>query len=103
MKINEKVRALMEKNHLNQKQLASKAHITEASMSKYLSGERTPRIDVIVNLANSLGTTADDLISENQANVSFSQLHGLLARGLPNLTDEQKKELIHLLREKGNE
>lgn len=103
MELNEKIRELMEKNHLNQKQLASKAHITEASMSKYLSGKREPRIDVIVNLANALGTTADDLISKNQSGLGFAQLQGVLARGLPNLTDEQKEELIRLLREKGNE
>ena len=62
MEMNERIRMLLEEQHLSQKDLAQKAGITEASMSKYLSGERTPRIDVVVNLANALGVTADELI-----------------------------------------
>ncbi len=101
MKLNERIKMLMEEKHLTQKELASLANITEASMSKYLSGARTPRIDVIVNLANGLGVTTDELIGNNieKGDMDVLRLKTVLARGMETMSEEDKKELIKFLLE----
>ena len=45
----EKVKELMNQQNITQKELAELSGITEASVSRYLSGERTPRIDIVIN------------------------------------------------------
>ena len=101
MEIKERIRMLMEGKHLSQKELANLSGITEASMSKYLSGERTPRIDVVVNIANALGVTTDELIGNNieDDKMGFIRLKTVLARGMESMSEEDKKELIKFLLE----
>ena len=101
MEIKERIKMLMIEKHLTQKELATLAGITEASMSKYLKGERTPRIDVIVNLANALEVSTDELIGNEIENekMEFVRMKTILARGLNNLSKEEKNELIKFLLE----
>ncbi|HBN00292.1 MAG TPA: transcriptional regulator [Firmicutes bacterium] len=95
MKFNERVKMFMNEKKMTQKQLAEKTGITEASMSKYLNGERTPRIDVVANLSKALGVTTDDLIgNEVEDAPSFAKRKVLLARGLENMSEKEKKMLI---------
>lgn len=102
MEFNERIKMLMENKHLTQKELASLAGITEASMSKYLSGSRTPRIDVVVNLANALGVSTDELIGNEieKDGMDLLRLKTVLARGVEKMSEEDKKELIKFLLEK---
>ncbi|MCR4898575.1 MAG: helix-turn-helix domain-containing protein [Acholeplasmatales bacterium] len=101
MKLNERIKLFMNERHYTQKELAEKTGITEASMSKYLSGERTPRIDVIVNLANALDITTDELLGNdiNEKAMSFFQAKTVLARGMETMSEEDKKQLIKFLLE----
>ena len=101
MEIKERIRLLMTGKHLSQKELANLSGITEASMSKYLSGERTPRIDVIVNIANALGVTTDELIGNDieDDKMGFVRLKTVLARGMERMSEKDKKELIKFLLE----
>lgn len=96
MKFEERLRMMMRDKKLSQKDLAIKANITEASMSKYLSGERTPRVDVIVNLARALEITTDELLLDvdNNEAITFIKAKTVLARGMGNMTDEEKAKLI---------
>ena len=101
MEIKERIRMLMEGKHLSQKELANLSGITEASMSKYLIGERTPRIDVLVNIDNALGVTTDELIGNDieDDKMGFARLKTVLARGMESMSEEDKKELIKFLLE----
>lgn len=101
MEINERIRMLMEGKNLSQKELANLSGITEASISKYLSGERTPRIDVVVNLANALGVTTDELIGNDieDDKMGLVRLKTVLARGMESMSEDDKKELIKFLLE----
>lgn len=97
----DRIRMLMEDKKFTQKELANLSGITEASMSKYLSGERTPRIDVVVNIANALGVTVDELIGNDVEDdkMGFVRLKTVLARGMKSMSEEDKKELIKFLLE----
>lgn len=100
MLLKEKIAQLMKEQKLNQKQLAEKALITEASMSKYLSGERTPRIDVIVKLARALNTSVNYLLdNESAPDNPYIYASTALARCKDKLTDEDKKRLMKFLLE----
>ncbi len=101
MELKNRIKMLMDEKRLTQKELANLSGITEASMSKYLSGERTPRIDVIVNIANALGVTTDELIGNDieDDKMGFFRLKTVLARGMENISEDDKKELIKFLLE----
>lgn len=100
MEINKRIKNIMNEKGLTQKELSLKANITEASMSKYLSGDRIPRIDVIVNIANALEVSVDSLLGGNATQInSLSEAKLVLARGKDKLTNDDKKELIKFILE----
>ena len=100
MKIYEAIKLVMNEKKINQKELAKKANITEASMSKYLSGDRTPRIDVLLNIANALDVSIDSLVGSNKnAWNGLQDAKLVLARGKDSLSEEDKKELIKFILE----
>lgn len=100
MEINKRIKNIMNEKGLTQKELSLKANITEASMSKYLSGDRIPRIDVIVNIANALEVSVDSLLGGNATQINnLSEAKLVLARGKDKLTNDDKKELIKFILE----
>ena len=57
---------LMDEKDLTQTELASKIGITNVTISRYLSGERKPRIEIVTKLAEVLGTTVDYLLGSER-------------------------------------
>lgn len=51
----------MRKNNFTQRELAEKCNIKEATLSRYINGDRIPRATVIVTLANELNCKCDEL------------------------------------------
>lgn len=47
---------------LTQKQLAEMTELTEAGISRYISGQRLPRIDILLRIAEALSCTLDYLL-----------------------------------------
>ena len=66
MEWNEKVKELMKVKGINQKQLSMRSGIAESSISRYLSGDRVPRMDVIVNVAKALDVSTEYFLEEDQ-------------------------------------
>ena len=96
--LNERIRMLMEQRGLSQKELANLSNITEASLSKYLSGERTPRIDILLNIARALNVSIDLLLGgEKTAINNLYDAKLALARGRNSLSEDDKKELIKFI------
>lgn len=48
--------------HMSQKDLAIAAGLTEAGISRYISGQRLPRIDILMRLAFALNCSVDYLL-----------------------------------------
>ncbi len=92
---------LLKQKGLSQKQLANMSNITEASLSRYLSGILVPRIDVIRNIALALGVSVSYLVGDtNDSGLSVSpyqETYRVVARNKSNLSDEEKTKLIKLL------
>lgn len=58
-----RVRERMHNLDINQNELADKIGVTPASISRYLRGSRTPKVDVIVKMSKVLGCSTDHLIN----------------------------------------
>ncbi len=95
----EKVKELMANQNMNQKQLSQKSGITEASVSRYLKGDRTARMDIIINFAKALGVTTEYFLEEDDEmkRDSYTEIATAIARNGKKLSPEEKNKLISLI------
>jgi transcriptional regulator with XRE-family HTH domain len=96
----EKVLKLMERDNISQKQLSELTHISEASISRYLSGKSKPRMDIAANIAKVFGVSTSYLfgeLDEDTQKDAYSETICVVARNKTKLTDEQKANIIKLL------
>lgn len=97
----DKIKELMTTQNMTQKELSEKSGITEASISRYLNGERTPRIDIIINFARVFKVDVDFLISDDdgikKSEDSYIECKTVLARNAKDLTSDEKNELISII------
>ena len=97
---------LLQKTGLTQRELAEKVGCTEVSMSRYISGDRTPKGPIIANIASALHVSADYLLgqesAEDDAELEYYRTQRAIARNAKNWTQKQKADLVNALFESGN-
>ena len=96
----ERLKQLMEESHMTQKELAERARITDAALSRYINAIRLPRMEIVSNLATVLNTTTDYLLghaAQSDAEWNFCGIKRLVARSADALTHEQKMQLIDII------
>lgn len=93
----DKIKKLMNSKNVSQRDLAKAISINESAMSRYISGERTPRIDILTKIARYFNVSIEELIDESPENENFMELRGLVARSASVLTNEEIKELLNIL------
>ena len=54
--------SLMEENNMKQNVVAEKIGVSEVTISRYISGKRTPRLDIIIKIANLFKVSTDYLL-----------------------------------------
>ncbi len=90
---------LLTDRQMSQKELAKKAEITEAAVSHYLKGDRTPRSSVLARIASVLGTTSDYLMEgtpqDHEKELGYAKR--LIARNVDHMTIAEKKEILSIL------
>lgn len=95
-----RLRSLMKQRGITQRRLAERINVTEASMSRYVKGERKPRLNAVADMATALHTTSDYLLGRDSVHdetFDFVQVRRMLARHASELTAEEKNELINAL------
>ncbi len=92
----ERVIQLMKQEGLTQKELAEKINVTEASVSRYLKGERVPRIDVLVKLSNVFNVSIEYLQGLKEVD-DYEEIKNIVARNSSKMTADQRYELAKLL------
>ena len=95
-----RLQSLMRQRNVTQRQFAERINVTEASMSRYVNGERMPRMNTVADMATALHTTSDFLLGrdiEHDESIDFTQIKRILARLASSLTAEEKNELISAL------
>lgn len=95
--LGEKLLGLMKKQGITQRQLAERLNTTEASLSRYVNGEREPKADMLANIATALNTTSDYLLGIEKDDFDFPKLERLLARNSSRMSDQEKRALITAL------
>ncbi|WP_329380724.1 helix-turn-helix transcriptional regulator [Anaerofustis butyriciformans] len=88
---------LLQKQNMTQKQLADRINTTEATLSRYISGAREPKADMLANIATALHTTSDYLLGIEQNDFDFPKVERILARNSANMSEKQKRALISAL------
>ena len=99
-KLHHRVKFLMKELGLTQRELAARSGLTEASVSKYLSGARTPQLNAVIALAKALKTDADFLLGINkkeEKKTAYEEIEKLLQENKSSLTSEERMKLIMLL------
>ena len=95
----ERFTKLLNESRYSKKQIAELCHTTEASLSRYVNGERMPKPEILANLATALHTTTDYLLGKQDSFSDYAEIKALIARSKDFYTDEQKKELSEILLE----
>lgn len=90
---------LLKARGMTQKELAAKSGVTEAAMSHYVKGDRTPRSAVLSRIATALNTTSDYLmegIPQDYVN-EIGYAKRLIARNVDQMTAAEKREILSIL------
>ena len=82
---------------ITQRELAATIGLTEAVISRYISGEREPKPEVLANIATALHTTSDYLLGIERSEFDHPQICRLIARNASAMTEKEKRELINAL------
>ena len=77
-----KIAEMLLKRGMTQKELAERINVTGATMSRYVSGDREPKPDVLANIATALSTTSDYLLGIENGEFSFSRIKRMIARNI---------------------
>ena len=70
--IGRNIKRVLERQGKTQRELAEAIGITEASMSRYIHGDRVPKATTLVKIANALGVTPDQLLSDKDNPIESS-------------------------------
>lgn len=99
-KFDERVKELMIRDNLSQKELAKLSGISESSISRYLSGELKPRMDILTNIAKVFNVSSSYLVGEDDQlnNVdAFEETLCVVTRNKSKMSDQQKAEIVKIL------
>lgn len=88
---------LLRRKGMQQKELAERIGLTEATMSRYISGERDPKPEMLANIATALHTTSDYLLGIEPDGFDFPRVQRMIARNASKLSAQEKRELIGAL------
>jgi len=94
---NEMVQKLMKDQDINQKKLSSLTGIAESSLSRYLRSDKTPRLDVVVNVAKALHVNTEYFLGIKTDESAFDSIATAIARKGNELSPEEKNKLISLI------
>lgn len=95
--IGNRIAYLLNKNGMSQKELAERVNVSMSVISRYISGQREPKANVLANIATVLKTTSDYLLGIENNDFNQPYIKRMLARNADKMTMEEKKELIEAL------
>ncbi len=98
MGLGEKIEKILMQSNMTQRDLANMINLDETILSRIIKGERTPKADVVANIATALHVTTDYLLDiEKNDDFDSKKEIRLIARNSSKLTQEDRKELINIL------
>ena len=96
--VGETVKEILKKNGLTQADLCEMTDIKPAAMSKYLSGDKVPRTEILMKIADALDVSLYTLLGKDEERSVYEICRSaLLARSGNEMTEEERKDLIKLI------
>ena len=96
-KLGLRISEALQKRGMTQKELANRIGVTESVISRYISGDREPKPDILANIATALHTTSDFLLGIENEEFNHPRIRRMVARNASSMTEQEKKELINAL------
>lgn len=97
-KVGGTIKEILKRIGKTQVELCELTGIKPAAMSKYLSGEKTPRTEVLMKIADALDVSLYTLLGRDEERSAYEICRSaLLARSGNELTEEERKDLIKLI------
>lgn len=93
----DRLQGLLQDQGVTQKELAIRIGTTEATISRYVSGDREPKADVLANIATALHTTSDYLLGIERDEFDFPKIKRMIARNASEMTAQERKALLSAL------
>ena len=98
---NEKLIQRLKQIGMSQRDLAKEIGVTEATISRYVKGDRQPSEEMLAKIAEAIEVTPDYFTEAGDKKVDdLNQIHLLIARNGKSLTAEEKMAIIELLSRK---
>ena len=98
MGLGEKIQELLDVRGMTRRELAEASGLTEAAISRYITGDRNPKSISLSAIAKALDVTSDELLgNENNTEDEIDEAVRLVARNAGNVTSAQKRYLINAL------
>lgn len=94
-----RIKARMAELDINQRELSKRSGINEVTISRWLKGQRNPKIDMLDKLAVGLGTTVDGLLKSELADIRLGDRVGVLGtveQISKKMIGEEEVEVIHV-------
>lgn len=96
--LGKRLQHLLSLRGMSQSELARRTNLTEAAISRYVSGDREPKAIAIAAMAKALQVSADDILGvQPSGDKEVDKALRLVARNANTITPEQKKSLINAL------
>lgn len=93
----ERLKDMVSKSEYTQKELAQLVGVSEVAFSRYVTGERVPKPQVLANIATALHTTSEYLVNGIEPFAGYEEIYALVARSAKEFSEEQRKNLAALL------
>ena len=98
MTVGEKIEEAMRLRGMSRHRLSEITNLSEASISRYIRGEREPKMISLSAIARALDVTVDDLLETSKDETEqIGKAVMLIARNAKTLNTEDKKTLINAL------
>lgn len=99
--IGNRISVALSSNGMTQKTLSAITGINVTSISRYISGERTPNASALVSISNALNTSVDFLLGKEDMDFDYTNTYFLIARNASSMTLDEKRKLIDALFSEG--
>lgn len=94
----EKLSLRLKQIGMTQRDLAKEIQMTEATVSRYISGERLPSVETLRKIADALEVDVSYFQDQPNSKVDdIATIHSLIARNEKELTPEEKLSIIRML------
>lgn len=98
--LGDRITRFLQKQQMTQKDLAEKAGVTEAAISHYIKGDRSPRAVVLGRIADALEVSLEDLMNDGESSDNTGEIRyaiRLLGRNAAHMTEEDKMKIAKIL------